>query len=282
LGFADTGGARAFTDADVQALARVEGLVRDGVVSAQTAMDLVRGLGATTARLASWQVDLVLEQLSGGTGRRAGLSASEAFVTAQRLLPELEPLLVHAWRLQLAAAVERVLNDDDTLIDAVFASVGFADLVGFTRLSRRLAVRELASLVERFEQVAGDAVAGAGARLVKTLGDEVLFVADRPSAAAQAALALVDVFSSEESVPPLRVGVATGLVIGRMGDVFGTTVNLASRLTSMARPGGVLVDDATAQDLAGDSRFRTVPAVPRPVRGLGMVQPHVLRGVPPA
>jgi adenylate cyclase len=172
-----------------------------------------------------------------------------------------------------------VLNDDDTLVNAVYQSVGFADLVGFTRLSRRLSVRDLAALVERFEQVGADVVAAAGARLVKTLGDEVLFVADRPGAAAAASLALVEAFAADEAVPQLRVGVATGLVIGRMGDVFGTTVNLASRLTSMARPGGVLVDEATAQDLAGDARFRTVAAVPRPVRGLGVVQPYVLRRV---
>jgi adenylate cyclase len=279
LGFADTGGARAFTDADVAALRRIDGLVRDSVVGQEMAVALVRALGSTTARLASWQVDLVLEQLSGGTGRREGLSASEAYATAQRLLPELEPLLVHAWRLQLAASVDRVLNDDDTLVNAVYQSVGFADLVGFTRLSRRLSVRDLAALVERFEQAGADVVAAAGARLVKTLGDEVLFVADRPGAAAAASLALVEAFAADPAVPQLRVGVATGLVIGRMGDVFGTTVNLASRLTSMARPGGVLVDEATAQDLAGDARFRTVAAVPRPVRGLGVVQPYVLRRV---
>jgi adenylate cyclase len=276
LGFADTGGARAFTDADVAALRRIDGLVRDGVVGLDMSVALVRALGSTTARLASWQVDLVLELLSGGTGRREGLSAAEAYATAQRLLPELEPLLVHAWRLQLAASVERVLNDDDTLVDAVHQSVGFADLVGFTRLSRRLAVRDLAALVERFEQVGADVLAAAGARLLKTLGDEVLFVADRPGAAAQAALDLVEAFRTDETVPQLRVGVATGLVIARMGDVFGTTVNRASRLTSMARRGGVLVDEATAQDLAGDARFRIFPAVPRPVRGLGVVQPYVV------
>jgi adenylate cyclase len=180
LGFADTGGARAFTDADVAALRRIDGLVRDSVVGQEMAVALVRALGSTTARLASWQVDLVLEQLSGGTGRREGLSASEAYATAQRLLPELEPLLVHAWRLQLAASVDRVLNDDDTLVNAVYQSVGFADLVGFTRLSRRLSVRDLAALVERFEQAGADVVAAAGARLVKTLGDEVLFGLARP------------------------------------------------------------------------------------------------------
>ena len=183
LGFADTAGAPAFTDRDVEALRRLERLVVDGVVTADTAVALVRALGHTTSRLAVWQVDLVMDQLSGGTGLRSGLSSEEAYRTAERLLPELEPLLVHAWRLQLAAAVDRVLEDDATLVDAVHLTVGFADLVGFTRLSRRLEQRDLAAVVERFEQGAADVVTAAGARLVKTLGDEVLWIAERPLAA---------------------------------------------------------------------------------------------------
>lgn len=277
LGFADTAGAPAFTDRDVEALRRLERLVVDGVVTADTAVDLVRALGHTTSRLAVWQVDLVMDQLSGGTGLRSGLSSEEAYRTAERLLPELEPLLVHAWRLQLAAAVDRVLEDDATLVDAVHITVGFADLVGFTRLSRRLEQRELAEVVERFEQGAADVVTAAGARLVKTLGDEVLWIAERPLAAVMAGLDMLDAFVGDEQVPELRVGLATGLVISRMGDVFGTTVNLASRLTSLARPGTVLVDRATADELAQepDGPY-TAPLWPRPLRGLGLVEPHLV------
>ncbi len=276
LGFADTGGARAFTDGDVAALRRIEALVDEGVVSPEMAVALVRALGHTTARLATWQVDLVLDQLSGGTGLREGLSTEQAYATAARLLPELEALLVRSWRLQLAAAVERVLDDDATLVDAVHLTVGFADLVGFTRLSRRLEQRELAAVVERFEQVGADLVAAAGARLVKTLGDEVLFVAEQPAAAVQAGLDLQDGFEDDEHIPELRIGLATGLVINRMGDIFGTTVNMASRLTSLARPGTVVLDRATADDLTGDERFSVAALWPRPVRGLGLVEPFVV------
>lgn len=276
MGFADTGGARAFTDSDVDALRRLGALVRSETVTEAEAVAIVRALGHTTGRLATWQVDVVLDQLSGGTGLRAGLSVREAYATAERLLPELEPLLLHAWRLQLAAAVERVVSDDDTLVDAAHLTVGFADLAGFTRLSRRLEGRDLAAVVERFEQTGADLLTAAGARLVKTLGDELLFVADRPGAAAEAALALNEGFGEDPEMPELRLGLATGLVIGRMGDVFGTTVNLASRLTALARPGSVLVDTATAQDLAGDPRFVTTALWPRPVRGFGLVEPHAL------
>lgn len=277
LGFANTGAAVAFTDADVAAMRRISQMVDTGVLSEDMAVGITRALGHTTARLASWQVDVVLDQLSGGTGLRAGLSVGEAYATAQLLLPDLEALLLHAWRRQLAASVDRVLSDDDTLVDAAHLTVGFADLVGFTRLSRRLEERDLAALVERFEQAGADLITAAGARLVKTLGDEVLFLANSPAAGAEAALTLLEAFRGDDAVPDLRIGMATGLVIARMGDVFGTTVNLASRLTSLARPATALVDVATAEDLAGDPRFVTQALWRRPLRGLGLVEPHSLR-----
>jgi adenylate cyclase len=277
LGFANTGNARAFTDADIAAMRRIADLVDSGQLTEDMAIGITRALGQSTARLASWQVDVVLDKLSQGTGLRAGLSVNEAYETAQTLIPELEALLLHSWRRQLAASVDRVLSDDDTLVDAAHLTVGFADLVGFTRLSRRLEERDLAALVERFEQSGADVITAAGARLVKTLGDEVLFLSYSPGAAAEAALSLLEAFGGDDAVPDLRVGLATGLVIARMGDFFGTTVNLASRLTSLARPASALVDVATAEDLAGDPRFETVGLWRRPVRGLGLVEPHLLR-----
>jgi len=277
LGFANTASAPAFTDADVTAMRQLAALVDAGTLSEDMALGITRALGHTTARLASWQVDVLLDKLSGGTGLRSGLSVTEAYETAQTLLPELESLVVHAWRRQLAAAVDRVLSDDDTLVDASHLCVGFADLVGFTRLSRRMEQRDLAALVERFEQAAADVVTAAGARLVKTLGDEVLFLAESPASGAGAALSLLEAFSDDDGMPDLRIGLATGLVIARMGDVFGTTVNLASRLTSLARPASALVDVATAQDLSGDRRFETVALWRRPLRGLGLVEPYLLR-----
>jgi adenylate cyclase len=276
LGFANTGTAIAFTDADVAALRALVTLVGDGVLDEEQAVALTRALGTSTYRLAGWQVDVAVDLLSRGTGRRETVSVAAAYAVAERLLPELEPLLLHAWRRQLAAAVDRVVSDDDTMVDAAHLTVCFADLVGFTRLSRRLEQRELAAVVERFEQVGADLITGAGARMVKTLGDEILFVASTPDAAAEAAMLLLETFGGEDPVPELRVGLATGLVIARMGDVFGTTVNLASRLTALARPGSALVDEATAEDLAGNRAFATFPLAERALRGLGTVVPAVL------
>ncbi len=145
------------------------------------------------------------------------------------LLPELEEFLVYVWRRQLAASAGRVVQaaDDEEMVDRRLA-VGFADLVGFTRLTRRMEEEELGELVEAFETTAADLVAARGGRLIKTLGDEVLYTADDAGTAADIALRLVETLANDETMPELRVGMAFGTVTTRMGDVFGTTVNLAS------------------------------------------------------
>ncbi len=111
--------------------------------------------------------------------------------------------------------------------------------MGFTGLTRRLDEDELGSLVEGFEAWAAGSVIALGGRLVKTMGDEVLFAALEPEVGIEAALLLAAGWGRDQ--PPVRVGLATGRVVHRMGDVFGTPVNLASRLTAFARPGSVLV-----------------------------------------
>jgi adenylate cyclase len=249
MGFADIGQSKAFTDADVIALRRLAGLVEAGLLSESMAVQVARSTGQTTARLAEWQIDSVLENLTDAA--EPGLSRADiAYPLVELLLPELEQFLVYVWRRQLAAVTGRVVNasDDDEMQSGRLA-VGFADLVGFTRLSRRLEEEELGELVESFETTCADVVAGLGGRLVKTLGDEVLFVSEDAATAADVALSLVETLSKDDAMPALRVGMAFGTVTTRMGDVFGTTVNLASRLTSIAPKDAVLVAEEFATAL---------------------------------
>ncbi|MBI1379347.1 MAG: adenylate/guanylate cyclase domain-containing protein [Frankiales bacterium] len=284
LGFADVGDAVEFTDADADALRLLGTLLRRGVLDWGVAVEVARSLGQTAARLADWQTDtfgrLLVER--GAVDRRDPLSEESAaalFRELDLLLPVLERLLVHGWRRQLAAAVERALGDAERegAVETGHLTVGFADQVGFTRLSRRLEEQELADLVDRFESRSADVVAAAGGRLIKTLGDEILFVADAPRAAAEIGLRLIEEHRTDRRVPRLRVGLATGVVVARRGDVFGTTVNLASRLTAEARPDSVLVDPVTAVALTSAPGVRVLPLLPRPVRGLGLVAPAVLQ-----
>ncbi|MFI7113768.1 adenylate/guanylate cyclase domain-containing protein [Nonomuraea sp. NPDC050227] len=274
LGFAQfPDDAVAFSDADVAALRRVRSLIDGGLLDEQTVIRMARALGQTTARLAQWQAEIVIGTMVPDSRTDADLNG--VLDTAKALLPDFEHLLVHVWRAQLAAAGTRLLavaDDQDERGPArVSIAVGFADLVSFTRRSRELDERALASLVEGFESRAADVVAAHGARLVKTLGDEVLFTAPAPAQAAAIALDLADSLE-------LRIGMAYGPVVPMMGDVFGTTVNLAARLTAIARPGTILVDSELAEGLAGAPDGIEVHKIRRrPARGLGVVQPYVLR-----
>jgi adenylate cyclase len=192
---------------------------------------------------------------------------------------DLEPLLVYAWRRHLAAAISRMVTDAEPIPDqpGVVRSVGFADLVSFTALVRRVSDHDLARVVQRFEALASDVVTAHGGRVIKTVGDEVLFVAIGAGPAAAIALDLVEAMADDEVLPDVRVGMASGRVISRLGDVFGTTVNLASRLTAVAKPGTVVVDDVLAASLASMSGFEMSPLRRRALRGIGPVTPWVLR-----
>lgn len=283
MGFADVGDAVEFTDEDVDALSLLSTLLERGVLDRPTAIDVARSLGQTTSRLADWQVDtfgrlLVERGVIDIHDPLSQESAAALFRELEVLIPSLERLLVHGWRRQLAAAIERGLGDAEATgdVESGHLTVGFADQVGFTRLTRAMEEAELAALVERFESRSSDIVVGAGGRVIKTLGDEILFVASDPGAAAEASLRLLSEHQSDDTIPRLRIGLATGVVISRRGDVFGTTVNLASRLTAVARPDTVVVDHVTADALAEHVGLRLRPLGPRAVRGIGLVRPVVL------
>ncbi|MFB4282616.1 adenylate/guanylate cyclase domain-containing protein [Nonomuraea sp. MTCD27] len=270
LGFAQRADdAVAFTEADVDALRRVRSMLDSGLLDEQTVIRMARALGQTTARLAQWQAEIMIGTLLPDEPSADDLAT--VLDTAQGLMPDFEHVLTHVWRAQLAAAGTRLLAiadvNDELVPTRVPMAVGFADLVSFTRRSRELDEKELARLVEGFESRASDVVASHGARLVKTLGDEVLFTAPTREGAAAVALDLV-------GADELRIGMAYGPVVSSMGDVFGTTVNLAARLTAIARPGTILVDAELAEGLDG---YELHKIRRRPARGLGVVQPYVLR-----
>ncbi|PRX00824.1 UNVERIFIED_ORG: adenylate cyclase [Actinomadura viridilutea] len=280
----------AYTEGDVAALIRLKRLIDEGVLDEDSVVRMVRAFGQTMARLAEWQINLLTSMLRRGDfGDPPPAEAIQSIVDiADKYLDDFQPLVVHAWRRQLAAAGTRALasaaaRDGDQSGPATRSptTVGFADMVSFTQVSRELEELELARLVERFEETASDIVAACGGRLVKTLGDEVLFCADDPAVGAEIALSIAAAVKDETEVPDVRVGVAYGPVLPLMGDVFGTTVNRAARLTALARPGTVVIDAELAAELRDEPAFQTTRIVRRPVRGLGIIQPYVLRRMSP-
>lgn len=278
LGFADVAeGAAAFTDGDLLALDRLMALVRSGLLDEELAVSVTRALGHNVARLVEWQVEALAEHLEHTQDLPPEAALRAAVDLSSDHLEEFEALLVYAWRRQLAAVAGRALAPGARETVTGRLSVGFADLVSYTRLSQKLEERELAALVDRFGRRSADVIAGAGGRLVKTVGDEVLFVADTAAGAATIGLELAETMAEDPVLPDVRVGIATGTVLTRMGDVFGRTVNLASRLTALAAPGTVLVDRDTADALEGDERFALDVERTRAVRGMGLVRPGVVR-----
>ena len=274
LGFPEVPpGEVAFTQRDVVALRTVMELRAAGVIQPDTLLVLARAMGQGLSRLAEAQIDVL-------RGEAAGLSVEEAMaattLTAAEVLPKVESLVVHVWRRQFAAATSRsfAARASDGL---PVLAVGFVDLVGWTRTSRERDAHELEQMLEKFEADTALRVTAAGGRVVKTIGDEIMFVADSIEAAAEVALATVEAHAADDQLPEVRAGVALGQMITRLGDVFGEPVNLASRLTSEARPGSVLVDRLAAEALESSTLFSVHRLKHRSVRGYAALRPAVLR-----
>jgi adenylate cyclase len=283
LGFPDRGSERAFTQADADAVSTLLRLVDDGSIDFDMAVDLTRAVGQTMARLAEWEVATLahrVQELAEGDASE-GVNGSRA-TAALRLVGALndpfEGLLVYVWRRHLAAAAARVeaLGADDADLHTTQVTVGFADIVAFTALTNRLDHDRIGDLVEIFESRCADVIAGQRGRVIKSLGDAVLFVNEDPIRAYDTAEGIITVIGRDQRMPDVRVGLSTGSVVTRLGDVFGPPVNLAARLTAVARRNRIIVDAATAERLPQD-QFEARPLPARPVRGFGVVEPVAVR-----
>jgi adenylate cyclase len=290
LGFPEVGDdERIFTSADVAALTDATALIDAGIVDSDALVELARPLGNLMSRLAAAQTSFISEVLgarlaSGLTvedPELPGLLAAQALITTRELLPVLERTTVHAWRRHLAAEVGRALIPNDSGFDGDAeskpAAVGFIDMTGYTRLSRNVELTELGTLLDRFETVVLDTVVEHGGRVIKNLGDEILFVIDDPVSAAEATLRLLDDFSDEDVMPPMHAGLAYGPVLYRGGDVYGPVVNIAARLSGLARKGTIRVDHAMATALGDAEQFTLSARTPRHVRGYLQLPNYRLR-----
>ncbi|MBM9459356.1 adenylate/guanylate cyclase domain-containing protein [Nocardioides sp. zg-536] len=279
LGFPEHGDEAAYTRADADALRVVASLLDEGVISFDVALNVVRGVGLTMARLADWEVGELAHLLEGRYAEEAeAASVQPATWAIERFGPRFEELLLYAWRSHLNAAVVRVqaaraIDSDPHTTDL---SVGFADIVGFTALSNEVTRERIGELVEIFEARCADVINREHGRLIKSMGDAVLFVNDDAMAAFTTAEGIINVIGRDPRMPDVRVGLATGGVVMRMGDVFGPPVNMAARLTQVARRNRIIVDHATADALPKDL-IESRPLPPRPVRGFGVVEPVAVR-----
>ncbi|MBI2710679.1 MAG: hypothetical protein HYX34_13460 [Actinobacteria bacterium] len=288
-------GERIFTASDVETLHTVAALLDLGVIDPDLAVQMSRVIGWSLARVASAQIDALRplgdqpDGANGGDGpvtrgagdasgtRPDGAADPELTVFAGLLLPTMPRILDYVWRRHMQAAARRALVRQSTGQAREEKAVGFADLVGFTALSQQLDERDLAALVDRFEALAYDTVTGLGGRVVKMIGDEVMFVVDDVRSAAEIALSLAEAYAADESLNDVRVGLAFGPLLEREADCFGPVVNRASRIVGIAFPGSVVVDEAVHDALTGDDcfAFRSIRA--RRLKDIGRVQLWSLR-----
>lgn len=277
------GADRAFTDEDVRALAAWRRLADDQHLEERTLTTLVRSAGHTLDRLVMWQAEAIVGDLVEHQGLDPVAARLELLDRLPTLAPVLEDQLRHSWRRQLAAYASRYAVEFGAAREhgtsgeqelQLTRAVGFADIVDFTKRTAGFDSIELAHFVQDFESGARDVVTAAGGRVVKTIGDAVLFVADDLASGADLALGLAEAPTAVGTHGvPVRVSLVWGRVLSRFGDVFGPNVNLAARLVDIATPGTVLLDRATADLLADDARFALTAEEPAAVQGLGTVEP---------
>jgi adenylate cyclase len=248
---------RVYGDKDVEA-ARLGAAHRQAGFDDADALEVARVLGQGMARYAE-----ATRALVGRTFIEPGLPEDELAhryaAVAEQLMPLAGPWLEHVFALHL----QQVLRSDaltqeqrrtGRLDDAQEAVIAFADLVGFTALGESVPVEELGGVAGRLSHLAAEACRPP-VRIVKEIGDAVMLVASEPEAMIECTLKLVEVAAREEAFPELRAGVACGPAVNRWGDWFGTPVNLASRLTTRARPSTVLVTSEVRDAVNGAFEF---------------------------
>ncbi|HEX3978210.1 MAG TPA: adenylate cyclase regulatory domain-containing protein [Solirubrobacteraceae bacterium] len=232
---------RVFSDEDVEAAKSMK-LFLDAGFADERVDEITRvlgeGMGRLSATIAASFVETFLD---------AGESEDEVALRfaqlAEQLTPAFAPILVAAFKAHLRDSVQRgVLGlaelEAGDIAGAQELAVCFADLVGFTRLGGQVEVGELSTVAGRLASLSAS-LTEPPVRLVKTIGDAAMFVSPEPSTLVELALKLVDAFEAE-GLPSLRAGIAFGPALLRAGDYYGNSVNLASRVTGVARPGSVL------------------------------------------
>ncbi len=235
----------AYTDAEVEAAKRIV-LGREAGISDEEVLDLLRvlgrGLSQAAQSLRAMPMKLVLKP--GMSERELASRYGEA---AAQLYPLVDPMVSNVLALHLrnateSEAISTIERIDGQLPGSREVAIGFADLVGFTRLGEEVPPDELGRLAVRLEALAGD-VAVPPVRLVKTIGDAAMLASPEPEPLLGASLDLIAAADAEgEQFPQLRAGAALGQALPRAGDWYGRPVNLASRITAIARPGSLLVE----------------------------------------
>jgi adenylate cyclase len=253
---------RELSDDDAQVLAAAAELVRAGRIDETELLQLARLFNLAAAPLAEGAAAAIRRQQPAASDGDLLLDELESSIAL------FEHVVLHTWRRRLL----RVLASGRPT-ERCDEAVGFVDLAGFTALVRRSDDAWLRAL-DRLEAVTFDVVARHGGAIVKTIGDEVMWVHPTRSGMVAVCSELAAIAADDPTLPPVRSGAAWGEIVATRGDRFGTPVNLASRLVRRCRPGEVLL---CPELTAATPHAR--PSRPRWVKGLGWLRPgRIIRG----
>lgn len=258
-----------YTEADLEAV-RMRHVARAAGISDEEILDLMRTLGRGLSQAAETMRTLTMRLVLEPGVSEHELAQRYAYAASQ-LSPMLGPLVTNLLTLHLrqmaqSEAINAAERSGGQLAGSREITVCFADLVGFTRLGEEVPPDELGRLAVRLEALASE-VAVPPVRLIKTIGDAAMLTALEPEPLLDAALTLLDAAEAEaEDFPQLRAGTAIGPALSRAGDWFGRPVNLASRITQIARPGSLLAErevresarEAYRWSYAGERRLRGI------------------------
>ena len=244
------------TDDDVQAL-RYAGSVLEAGFPLVAFLQLSRVYGQALSQIADAEIRLfhlyVHEPLI-----REGVPtlemAEEMAGLGRDVLPLASPLMDYVHTRYLAyyseqdviGHMEADLEGADPERGRLRVAICFADLAGYTRFIEEEGEEEALSFVERFIDAVTHTLPE-GARIIKTIGDEVMIVGQDVTSIVDWAVGFQRLY--EEERPPPRIGINAGPVLYRDGDYFGREVNMAARVVARARGGEVLVTDGVVEVL---------------------------------
>jgi class 3 adenylate cyclase len=251
FGFADPLAARPQVAPDMAAALSLIALAWRDLIGPDAALAVARVTGASISRLAqaivdAFRVQFELPQLQAGTPRSEVVRGYTA--VAEELVPRVVETMGALLRAHIVAAAAAAWSHDEerSTTTRTKVVVGFADLVGYTALSRTLSPRQLAGLVDGFENAVNEAASRGGGRVVKLMGDGAMFVCEDPAGSVALAVDLCRRVAASGDLPPVRVALAQGDVVAMHGDYFGEVVNLSARLLAVAAPSTVVVAESMA------------------------------------
>jgi adenylate cyclase len=272
LGFPDVpDGVLAYTDEDARALRlAAQGLDELDEAERERGLQLIleeaRMVSAHLTALAEAELDALTAEASLGLRREVLADAAERGLQDS----DLGWLIFYVLRRRLNAVLQyRIASEDHAEVRVLELAVAFVDLTGFTRWSERAEPGEIDEMLTRFEARAFDAVAEANGRVVKLIGDEVMFICPSAGEAARACLEILGL--RDPALPTPRAGLAYGPMLRRSGDYFGRTVNLAGRINRVAEPGSLVVDEPTRRLVEDAGGFEVSPFGEQDLKGLGEV-----------